>query len=325
MPMKRRLKRTTKQYIVVSLLSVLIIGGAFIIVYFTIIKNMEVNYKSQIQTLSEKLASSKVFVYEAKEDIPIGTRIGMDSLNYVQVVSSQAQEYYMTKADIGSTALIGITKGMHILNGMISPNIIDSNVREVEYNSFLISSNMKDNDFVDIRLMYPNGEDYIVLSKKSIKNLTLEASNCFLWLTEEEILNMSSAIVDAYLYSGTKLYTAKYIEPNLQEPSVVTYQPSIASLILMEQDENIVDLASKELNKQLRKELEKRLTIEDGNQVSHNVSIPSGEIVQGNEYQLSDENQVTEENQPIGLEQNTNDYFIEEENQDTEDNIEYGG
>jgi len=112
---------------------------------------------------------------------------------------------------------------------------------------------------------------------------------------------MSGAIVDAYIFTGTKLYTTKYIEPNLQEASIITYQPSVSSLILMEQDENIVDRASKELNKQLREELEKRLT------AKIIIDVPAVEP------SLPEENQQSD------------DYLIQEETQEKEGIVEYGG
>ncbi len=313
--MKMRLKRTTQQYIVVSLLSFVIIGGAFILIYFTIVQNIKKNYENEIKLLSEQLESRKVYVYEAKSDIPLGSRVTKDCLNFVQTYSNQTQDYYMTEADIGMVSLIDITGGTQILKGMLTENNMEVNMREVEYNTFYINSNMKDNDFIDLRIQFPNGEDYIVLSKKSIKNLTLETNNCFLWLTEEEILNMSGAVVDAYLYSGTKLYTTKYIEPNLQDASIITYQPSLASLILMEQDENIVNRASKEINKRLRKELENRLAT--------TITTESPNM----EYTLPEDNQQAEEylNQDEKYLNQDEKYLNQDETEDKEVVVEYGG
>lgn len=310
--MKKRLNRSTKQYIIVSLICVFIIGGAFIFLYFTVLKNMKDNYKDEIQLLVTQLKTKEVYVYETKDTIPAGTRVTRDNLNYIKSYSDQAQTYFMSEADIGKVTLIEVDKGTHILKSMLTQDYIDSNVREVEFNVFTINSNMKENDFVDIRIMFPNGEDYIVLSKKSVKNLTLESSNCFLWLSEEEILNMSGAIVDAYLYSGTRLYTTKYIEPSLQESSIPTYQPSLSTLKLMELDENIVDKASKELNKRLRKEMENRLADYENTDITQI------------EWTVSDETQRTDSDRKDDeIPEDEEDYFILENNQ-SEVVVEYG-
>ena len=70
---------------------------------------------------------------------------------------------------------------------------------------------------------------------------------------------MASAIVDAYLYQGTKLYTTKYIEPNIQSSSKITYEPSLSTLLLINDNPNIIETATTELSKQVRKAMENRL------------------------------------------------------------------
>ncbi len=64
---------------------------------------------------------------------------------------------------------------------------------------------------------------------------------------------MSAAIVDASLYHGSKLYMTKYIEPNIQEASIITYTPSVSILSLIENDPNIVNRCSQVLNKEVRR------------------------------------------------------------------------
>ena len=116
------------------------------------------------------------------------------------------------------------------------------------------------NDTVDVRIFFPNGESYVVLSKKVMKEYVQETASVFLWMDEEEQLRMSAAIVDAALYPGAKLYVTKYIEPNIQEASVITYTPSLPILSLIEDDPNIVARCSQKLNKDVRKALENRLS-----------------------------------------------------------------
>ncbi len=257
---RRRLKRSSQRYIVISLVSIIVICITFLFVYFTIIRGIKKEYQHDLDVLKEQLEAKEVLVYEAKVDIPAGSRITEEDFIYRVSCSDKPQNYFMTKEDIGMTALMDISTGTQVIKGMLTGNMVESDLREVEYNIFYINSNVIQNDYVDVRIRFPNGEDYIVLSKKRILSPNIESFQCFLWLKEEEILNMSSAIVDAYLYSGTILYTTKYIEPNVQEESISTYQPSLPTLALMEQDKNIVDKASREVNKNLRKAMENRLT-----------------------------------------------------------------
>lgn len=259
--MLRMLSRKEKQFLIFGLIGVIVLITAFIILYFQTVKKIEGTYEEKLQKAEEQINLNKKMVYVAKEKIIAGDVISLENVALLETFSSIPTINCIVKDDIGKIAAVDIEPDVHILKNMIVDSILDSDLREEEYHLFTLNSNLKENDFVDIRIMYPNGENYIVLSKKMVKNLQLENNQCFLWLNEEEILTLSSAIVDAYLHDGTKLYTSKYIQPLLQEESYVTYIPNLSVMRLMEVDKNILNLAIEKLNEQARIELEERLTL----------------------------------------------------------------
>ncbi|GJM69319.1 hypothetical protein HMSSN036_15350 [Paenibacillus macerans] len=73
---------------------------------------------------------------------------------------------------------------------------------------------------MDIRIQFPTGQDYILLSKKKIE--ALAPGTVTVTLGEAEILSLSSAIVDAYLHKAS-IYALTYVEPYLQGKSTPTY------------------------------------------------------------------------------------------------------
>lgn len=255
----RQLRRTTKQYIVTVFLSFLIIGSAFCVAYFLLLKNAERNYNLQLAELSGKLSSNQRIVYEATSQIEVGTPITEEQLSLKEVYTSQAADTFIGAEDLGKTALITIPEGVYLQKHMLAEKEIENEVREVAYACIQMASHIVENDWIDVRLFYPNGEDYIVLSKKAIKQCSEDHTQCYLWLTEEEILMMSSAIVDAYLYSGASLYSTKYVQPTIQAASIVNYQASLASQELIRTNPNIVEVAATALSANLRKSLENRL------------------------------------------------------------------
>ena len=238
------------------------IGVAFIIAYILIIKNIEHKYGVQLEMLSDELRANQRYVYEALIDIEAGTIIQSENLEYKMVYTSQKGNTFIQKYDIGKVALISIPCGTYVQKSMVEENEIKSDLREVDYSCIQISDAVDIYDTIDVRIVYPNGENYIILAKKSVKNWVEEIQSCYLWLNEEEILLMSSAIVDAYLYPGAYLYSTKYIEPSIQKAAVVNYQPSVASLNLVQHNPNIVEIAAKELNQKLRIEMENRLRLQ---------------------------------------------------------------
>ena len=132
-----------------------------------------------------------------------------------------------------------------------SNEIYADDVRKQEYNTIILPIDLVTGDCVDIRLQLPNGQDYIVISKKRIEipsaNGEYLADTIQMNLTEGEILTLSSAIVEAYKIEGAKLYATKYVEAGLQEASNATYVVNNEVINLIASDSNIVDKAKSAL------------------------------------------------------------------------------
>ena len=97
------------------------------------------------------------------------------------------------------------------------------------------------------------GQDFIVISKKRItvpaNGTGLSSTTISMKLNEGELLTMSSAIIDAYKMTGSKLYAIKYVEPGMQNSATLTYVPSQETLELLDKDPNILNIAKAELTK----------------------------------------------------------------------------
>ncbi len=256
----RRLKRSTKQYITVAVLCIIVIGGAAAATAFLITRQIRQEYQTLLDAAYQDMEENQREVYIAINDINRGEMIKKEKVEKKLVYASQPQLSYITKEQIGKVALIAIPAGTQILTGMVAESNITSMLREMEYQVINVNSNIMKNDTIDVRIFYPNGESYVILAKKEIKEYSPETISVFLWLEEDELLRMSAAIVDAALYSGSRLYVTKYIEPSIQKASSVTYIPSLSILSLIESNPNIVNKCSQELNKSIRKALENRLT-----------------------------------------------------------------
>ncbi len=259
MKIQKRIKRTTKQYIIVAFLCIMVIGGAAIVTSVVITSQIREEYQTLLKEAYYDMEMNQRTVYVATAEVVCGEAITNENVEKKTVYSSQPQTSFITQEEIGKIALVSISVDTQVLNSMVTDDLISSEIREMEYEVVNINSNIINNDTVDVRIFFPNGEDYIILSKKIIKGIAIDTQSCLLWLTEEEILRMSSATVDAYLYNGAKIYTTKYIEPILQEASLITYEPSVSTLLLIHDNPNIIETATNELSKQVRKAMENRL------------------------------------------------------------------
>lgn len=259
MRLRRKIKRSTRQYVVVVFICLLVLGFAAFLATFLISNSIRDNYQAKLDEYSQEMKDNQHAVFVATSDIKAGALITEENTDRRIEYSSQPLETLVTTEDMGKVLLVDIPAGAHLLTSMVTDYKISTELRELEYIAIHLGSNVNKDDTVDIRINFPNGEDYIVNSKKIVRGLSQEAASCLMWLDEEEMLRMSAAIVDAYEYPGTKIYFTKYVDPLIQEPSVVTYTPSLSVLKLIEEDPNVVDRYSQEINKEIRKGLENRL------------------------------------------------------------------
>ncbi|MCI8383637.1 MAG: hypothetical protein HFJ33_02025 [Clostridia bacterium] len=132
-----------------------------------------------------------------------------------------------------------------------SDNLVQNDVRKQEYNMLVLPIDLVSGDYVDIRLMLPSGQDYIVVSKKEVKvpNIAGVDSQDTIWmnLSEDEILHMSCAIYDAYRIKGSKIYATKYTEAGMQEAAKPTYPVNESTSRLLQNDPNILEKAMNEI------------------------------------------------------------------------------
>ena len=206
----------------------------------------------KMKSLQAVKASATSNVYVVVSDIKSGESLQGKAI-IKQVESTAVPANSITDANSGryindkTVAKINLASGTVVTSEMISSSS-ESNgndVRIQEYNMIVLPSRLEVGDFLDIRLRLPNGEDYIVISKKEVK----QASEDTIWLkvTEDEILTMSNAIVEAYIMKGSKLYATTYTEAGNQTKSTPTYPVSYEVLKLIETNPNIVTAARNEL------------------------------------------------------------------------------
>lgn len=136
-------------------------------------------------------------------------------------------------------------------------------LRLTEYTVMNLPQKLDVGSFIDVRIMFPNGMDYIVLSKKETIDLVKSENGqtSFLWLhiNEEEILRMSSAIVDASLVEGARLYAVIYVAPDIQKEAIMTYPANSEVLGLILTNPNIVDRAIETLEIRNREAFEEQM------------------------------------------------------------------
>lgn len=261
--MKKKVKQLTIT-LIFAVVILLVMNAAYIVT------KMELKEESEKYALAlDEMAANKQLVYVVSTEDGAGIEHGEiieEGVNVMkQTVYTGLETFnYITADDLGTTAIVDIYEGMTVMANMVTPLEIETDSREYEIQVVNLMVDQRENDYVDIRIMFPDGSDYLVLPKKQIKNLTLDECVFWTYLNEEEILRMASATIDAYTITGTKIYAARYVESNLQDEAIPTYLVNASIQDMMDNtsvyyDHNLLTKATTTLNALARKNLEERL------------------------------------------------------------------
>lgn len=197
--------------------------------------------------------------------------IEKDSREYEVNKEEETDNYYIVKNnnkeylelnEVPIVAKVTMKQNTILTSELISKsdNPTTDDLRREEYNMFVLPMDLQTGDYVDVRIMFPTGQNYIVVSKKEVEVPMIAGvdSDDTIWLelTEDEILNISSAIVEAYQVKGSKLYVTKYTEAGMQKAAIPTYPANAEVIKMIETDPNMLEQAKRELveryNVQLR-------------------------------------------------------------------------
>lgn len=241
------MQRKSRNSFLLGMLIMLIITG--VIIAFLLLQLMNLKKKQQ-----KEIASSKT-VYILNKDVKSGETIDFSALTTKvasgdivpsNAISLNGEEDIVAKVDMSANTIL--------TSDLIaeSDNKINDDTRIQEYNTVILPIDLENGDYIDIRLMLPSGQDYIVASKKKVEIPDLggvySENTIKINLSEDEILAMSNSIYDAYKINGSKLYAVKYTDPGMQKAATPTYPVNAEVAALLNKDPNILKEAKEALN-----------------------------------------------------------------------------
>lgn len=237
--MRQKRKRKLRIYILVTGFAIVFVTGVLLCMITYLIKDIRLEYEQKFAENNQLIQQNTRVVYVAAQEIRTGEPISEDMVEIRRSLCSQTETLLFSQEDIGKIAVSDIAAGTFLNKSLVSQEGNVKGLREMCYRSIEISGNVNDYDVVDVRIRYPAGGDYVVLAGKRIRLNDDAHGQCYLWVTEEELLLMSAAMVDVEKEIGTYLYTSKYIEAAIQKKSVVTYQPCKEIVEIINQSPNI--------------------------------------------------------------------------------------
>lgn len=241
-PMQKKARNSFLLGMIITLIVCAIIG---VILYIAVIG-------PENKASKEKGTATKA--YALNRDVKSGQEITADMLSPINTYSNLIPQNY-----IDSTILTSVESGKKVVakvdlykNTILTAstvtteeNTVTKDVRTMEYNMLTLPINLTIGDYVDIRITFPDGQDFIVIARKEIKNI--QGNTVTFDMSEADIVMLNSAIVESYIMKASNIYIAKYVEPGMQEKAANTYVPTAEVIRLIETDSNIVSTAKNEL------------------------------------------------------------------------------
>ena len=257
-PMQRQ-KRVS---FLLGMLVMLIIAAIVIALLFMQLINLK---KEQ-----DALEAAKRVVYVVSEDISSGSGVQIsaiegDTSRIPNIQQEEADgavvpENVATSSDFYSdegltqprsdiVAKIDLKAGTILTKDMLttSSEQVTNDLRRQEYNMLSLPTDLVDGDFVDVRIRFGNGQDYIVVAKKQVTIPEIAGAPAegviTINLSEDETISMSSAIIETYQLSTAEMYVTRFTDPGMQVAATPTYPVNAEALNLMDSNPNIVEEA----------------------------------------------------------------------------------
>lgn len=199
-----------------------------------------------------KQTSTGYAVTTANGDVPVTEIDGMYYAQHQEGQNEEKVEYPLSQVPI--VAKVTMAPNTVLTNTLVAKSTerVTADLRRQEYSVILITSQIATGDYIDIRLRMPDGTDYIVASHKEVEIPVIgemdSPNTISIQVTEDEIVTISNAIVESYMMPGSMLYATRYVEPGLQEEATPTYLPSQKVKTLIDQNQNVTEVAKRELN-----------------------------------------------------------------------------
>ena len=278
-------KRTIKAVFITLILTVLIVG---LLVYFVggnIIKEKD----KKIADLGLQVSNIKAYAFS--RDIKAGSTITPGDLKLISVTQESKsfgmyleQGYYTGKEEqydqkgnvigyldkvvpvdfyedvYGRAVKNNVSENTVLLDSLLyEKNSIekkDERTEEISDSFVQIPTDLNANDYIDIRIQYPDGQDYTVIVGKKVDSLGVDSEgnvtskSFFVKLTEEERMVYTSALVESFIQPGTRLYATRYINAATQlfketiEDYVAKYESGEQLAVKLKNDERAIELIS---------------------------------------------------------------------------------
>lgn len=203
---------------------------------------------SQIATLEQSLqdigACSKGYVLNT--DVRAGEPINLEYFVEVSVPEKLGLGVLTDTADLeGAFFRTSLKEGTVVTTEDINYTEVKDSQRYYDVIIDQLPVGVEAGDYVDIRILFPYGEDMIGIACKKIEEINSGVVKFI--FSEEEIAVYNSMLLDRVVYEGTSIYAAEYVDAGSQYAAETFYPVNKNQRELLSENPNALELVKQEM------------------------------------------------------------------------------
>jgi len=227
-----------KKIIIGVLVALLLISSTGGFIYFYLQNKKQTQVQAQIEQIGAltevyQVAAPKKSGYEIKEEDLIKVSVPVSSVqsNIINDVTQFKGKYYK----------IDINPGTNLTTDLLMESNTDIMRYKRDINLNYLPVGTKVNDYIDFRVLFPTGEEFMVIPHKQIKGIVNKTIS--VEMSEEELQVWNAAMLDYAIAQryGMVLYVTKYLEPGRDTDALPFYPVQHEAESLVMYNTNITD------------------------------------------------------------------------------------
>lgn len=241
--MYKLLYRLKDLKVILAILLILtwVIGGLIVFLYYkgniSVIKQKD----AKIEELSAhiKQLGDLTPAYRTRAAVPSNKKIEESDLEQIYVPQNISANVITNIEElIGNYYKIDVSQHTIVSKDMIDVNETTDDLRYLDVVTHITPIGLQVGDYIDVRISYPLGQDYIVLNHKRVEEINSEVLK--LKVNEEDIHKYNSILIDSFIYPGSQIYALEYVQGGVQKPAESYYPMSKDVLAIAQKDPNLL-------------------------------------------------------------------------------------
>jgi hypothetical protein len=230
-----------KKYFIMAAVLILLLAAAGVFIKKKNDANIIAQRDKQISELQEELEAigTLVTVYQLNMDVKSGTKMQDFQFSTIDVPEFAVPANVVTSLeDIKNFYYkISLSTNTIVTSDMVMQQRLTDDERTLDVVLDEIPIGIEVGDYVDIRIAFPLGQDFIAMTHKEV--VEINGSTIKLIVSQQDFYSYQSMQTDSALYASTKAYGSTYVEGGVQAAAKQYYPVNLDVLKTMLLDPNI--------------------------------------------------------------------------------------